>query len=80
MKTDYTNEVVKGKIKAIMIGDEYQFSDMNFILGTLKSFIAKYKDSFDLTIIGWDGKRNDKFYMKDIPVHLLCPYPVFKIF
>lgn len=67
MKTEYTNEVIKGRIKALIIGDEYHFSDINYILGILKDFKAKYKESFELTLLGWDGKRGEKNYMKDIP-------------
>ena len=63
MKTDYANETVRGKIKALIIGDEYQFTDINFISGILKDLKCKYKEAFDLTILGWDGKRNDKTYL-----------------
>ncbi len=59
-------EPVRGRIKALIIGDEYQFSDINHVTGLLRDFKAKYKDAFELTLIGWDGKRKDKNYMKDI--------------
>lgn len=63
METGYTNEPVKGKIKALMIGDEYQFTDMNFVSGILTDFKKKYKEAFELTVIGWNGTRNDKTYL-----------------
>ena len=66
MKTDYQNEPARGRIKALIIGDEYQFSDMNFLSGILRDFKTKYKETFELILMGWDGKRNDKNYMKNI--------------
>jgi hypothetical protein len=59
-------EPLKGRIKALIIGDEYQFSDINHVSGLLRDFKSKYKEAFELTLIGWDGKRKDKNYMKDI--------------
>jgi glycosyltransferase involved in cell wall biosynthesis len=67
MKTEYTNDTKPGKIKALIIGDESQFSDINYILGMLKDFKCKHKDKFELIIMGWNGKRTNRDYMKNIP-------------
>jgi glycosyltransferase involved in cell wall biosynthesis len=76
MKTDYSNDPVKGKIKALIIGDEYQFSDIHNIVGILKDLKCKYKDAFELNIIGWDGKRGDRTYLQqsDFNYHARVPY------
>lgn len=76
MKTEYSNEPKKGIIRALIIGDEYQFSDMNYITGILKDFKCKYKDVFDLHIVGWDGRRNDKAYLpkEDFTYHQRVPF------
>ncbi len=68
METHATSEVTRGRIRALIIADEYHFSDINYILGILKDFKEKYKDTFELSIIGWDGKRGDMNYFKGLPV------------
>jgi hypothetical protein len=80
MKTDIAHQVAKGQIKALIIGDEYQFSDINYLLGALKTFKEKYKEAFELSIIGWDGKRGDKNYMKGIEFNHYDRVPYFKYF
>jgi hypothetical protein len=81
MKTDYTNEeVMKGRIKALIIGDDYQFSDINYVSGILKDFQCKYKESFNLTMIGWDGKRGDRNYMKGVEFTHYARTPYAKYF
>lgn len=63
MKTEYSNEPAKGTVNALIIGDDYHFSDINYISGILKNFKEKYKAAFNLTIIGWNGKRNERVYL-----------------
>jgi len=77
--TDYANEAARGKIKALIIADEYQFSDVNYVLGILKAFKIKYKETFELVLLGWDGKRNEKNYMKDFPFTYFArvPYSIY---
>ncbi len=66
MKTEYTNGPEKGKIKALIIGDEYQFSDINFIKGILKDFKCKYKEAAEVHILGWDGMRSKRNYLQGL--------------
>jgi hypothetical protein len=81
MKTDYSNEeVLKGRIKALIIGDDYHFSDINYISGILKDFQCKYKEAFNLTILGWDGNRGDRNYMKGIQFTHYARTPYLKYF
>jgi hypothetical protein len=80
MATDIAPEVVRGRIKALIIGDEYQFSDINYIAGILKDFKSKYKESFELNIIGWDGVRGEKNYLKGIDFNHYERVPFFKYF
>jgi hypothetical protein len=79
-KTDIVNEVVRGRIKALIIGDEYQFSDMNYISGILKDFKAKYKETFELNMFGWDGVRTEKNYMKGVEFNYYKHEPFYKYF
>ncbi len=80
MKTDIAANADKGKIRAIMIGDEYQFTDMNFIAGILKDLKKKYKENFELSILGWDGKRNEKAYIPEDTANFYKRVPFTKYF
>lgn len=64
------------KIRVLIIGDEYQFSDFNFIKGVLKDFKTKYKEKIEIHIIGFDGKKGDKNYLQglDFIHHDWVPY------
>jgi glycosyltransferase involved in cell wall biosynthesis len=76
MKTPYENITTPGKIKVLIIGDDYHFSDINFIKGILKDFKVKYKDTGELHIIGFNGVRGDKNYLQglDFIYHERVPY------
>jgi hypothetical protein len=80
MATSIVPEIVRGRIKALIIGDEYQFSDINYISGILKDFKFKYKESFELSIIGWDGMRGEKSYMKGTEFNHYNRVPFYKYF
>lgn len=76
MKTDYENKSVEGKVKVLIIGDDYHFTDINFIKGILKDFKVKYKDTGEIHIIGFNGVRGDKNYLQglDFEYHERVPY------
>jgi glycosyltransferase involved in cell wall biosynthesis len=66
MKTEYTSITEKNKVKVLIIGDDYQFSDINFIKGILKDFKIKYKETGEIHIIGFDGKKHNKNYLQGL--------------
>jgi hypothetical protein len=80
LKTEYENKQEAKKVKVLIIGDEYQFSDINYIKGILKDFKSKYKDNGEIHIIGFNGVRSDKNYLVglDFKYHERVPY--FKYF
>jgi hypothetical protein len=80
MKTEYENKPEKGKIKILIIGDEYHFTDINWIKGTLKDIKAKYKNAIAIHIIGFDGKRGDKNFLSDLKFEYHPRVPYFKYF
>lgn len=65
-KVQYENKPVKGKVKVLIIGDEYHFTDINWIKGTLLNLKVKYKETIEIHIIGFNGKRGDKNYLSDL--------------
>lgn len=76
IKTEYENHSEQGKIKVLIIGDEYQFTDINFIKGILKDFNLKYKENALIHIIGFNGVRGDKNFLSglDFKYHERVPY------
>ncbi len=79
-KVEYQNDTDKEKLSILMVGDDYQFSDFNWIRGILKDIQEKYKDKVNIHIIGFDGKRGDKNYLKDITFEHHPRQPYFNYF
>jgi glycosyltransferase involved in cell wall biosynthesis len=65
-KSDHVSKPKKGVVKMLIIGDEYQFSDINFIKGILKDIKVKYKDSSEIHILGFNGMKGDRNYLQDL--------------
>jgi hypothetical protein len=79
-KTDYEMALDKKKVKILIIGDEFQFSDINFIKGILKDVKVKYKDSAEIHILGFNGIRGEKNYLQDLEFKYHERVPYFKYF
>lgn len=80
MQTEYENKPEKGIVKILLIGDEYHFSDINFIKGILKDLKNKYKNKLHIHIIGFDGKRGDKNFLQGLEFEYHERVPYFKYF
>jgi hypothetical protein len=80
MKAEYTNPIEKDKLKVLLIADDTQFSDINFIRGTLKDFKSKYKNQVEIHIIGFNGIRNKQNYLKELDFIHHEKVPFFKYF
>jgi glycosyltransferase involved in cell wall biosynthesis len=63
MEGGYGTNPEPDTLKILMIGDEYQFSDFNWIKGILKDLKTKYKSRIKLIVIGFDGNRKGKNFL-----------------
>lgn len=80
MKTDYEMKVEKGVTKILIIGDEYHFSDINWIKGILTELKKKYKDAVKIIIIGFNGIRGKTNYLKGLNFEFKARVPFYKYF
>ncbi len=55
-KAQVPGKTAPQKTKILIIADDYQFSDINYIKGILEFAKNKYKDKLDIYIMGFDGK------------------------
>lgn len=60
------SQTVGKNFRVLIIADEYQFPDINHIKGILMSAKTKFKDKLEIHILGFDGKRGDKDYLKEL--------------
>lgn len=68
------------KTKILIIADDYQFSDINYIKGILEFAKNKYKDKLDIYIMGFDGKRGNKDYLNDLEYFYIPQVEYYKYF
>lgn len=80
LKTTYTNDPPKNKVRILIVGDEYHFSDINYIKGILKDIKVKYKEAAEIHILGFDGTRANKNYLADLNFTHHERVPYFKYF
>lgn len=80
LKTDYENSKKADRTKVLIIGDQYQFSDINFLKGILKEYKSKNTDKCEIHIIGFDGIKGNKNYLSDIDYQYHKRVPYFQYF
>lgn len=80
LKTEYENKALQGKIKVLIVGDDYHFTDINYIKGILKDFKVKYKDKGIIHIVGFNGVRDKKNYLAGLEFEHHERVPYFKYF
>ena len=80
MKTDYEMKVEKDKVKVLIIGDEYHFSDINWIKGILYTLKGKYKDKVKLIMLGFNGLKGKNNYLRDLDFEYKERVPYYKYF
>ena len=66
MKVEFKTSKDRSKKKILLIGDEYQFSDINFIKGILKDTKVQYAVSTEIHIIGFNGVREKKNFLSGL--------------
>jgi hypothetical protein len=79
-KTDYANAHETGKLKVLIVVDDYHFPDINYVKGILKEFKGKHKEPIEISIIGWDGKHNGKKYLSETDFKFYSRVPFDKYF
>lgn len=67
-------------VRILIIADEYQFSDINYIKGILEFLKNQLKDKIEIFILGFDGKRGGKDFLTDLEFYYIPQSEFYKYF